>query len=82
MKKESGRMDLLSRRVYPKSDLFRLVLVSGSLRLEGERPLLGRGVYLKKDKESLGKAKAKRLLEKRFRLDDCSFVYEEMEGKL
>ena len=81
MKRENERMDLLSRKSFPKAELFRLVFSDHELLLEKDRPLKGRGVYLKKDKESIALARKKKLLERRFRLADCEAIYLEMEER-
>lgn len=82
MRKENERMDILSRKSYPKKELFRLVFHGQTLLLEKESPLKGRGVYLKKDRESIASARTKKLLERRFRLKDCADAYLEMEERL
>ncbi len=82
MKIENERMDILSRKSYPKKELFRLVFLNHELLLEKDSPLKGRGVYLKKDKDSVASARKKKLLERRFRLDNCDSIYSEMEERL
>ncbi len=82
MKRENERSDILSRKSYPKKELFRLVFLNHELLLEEDRPLKGRGVYLKKDKESVALARKKKLLERRFRLEDCDAIYLQMEERL
>lgn len=81
MRKENPRMDALSRKRYPKSELFRIV-GTPSPRLEGELPLPGRGVYLHKDKATVELSRKKRILEKAFQGQDCQHVYDCMEEKL
>ena len=75
-------MDMLSRKSYPKTELFRLVFDHDVLLLEGKSPLKGRGVYLLRSKESLETARKKKLLERRFGLADCQAIYEQMEENL
>ena len=75
-------MDMLSRKSYPKTELFRLVFTTDGLLLEGKSPLKGRGVYLLRSKESLETARKKKLLERRFGLADCQAIYEQMEENL
>ncbi len=82
MKRENERIDILSRKSYPKKELFRLVFLDHQLLLETDCPLKGRGVYLKKDKENIALARKKKLLERRFRLQDCDAIYSEMEERL
>ena len=81
MRRENGRMDIVSRKSFPKRELFRLVF-SSSLLLEGERPLKGRGVYLKKDEATIREARKRKILERRFRLSDCEAIYRAMEERL
>ena len=82
MRIENERMDIMSRKSYPKKELFRLVFLEHELLLEKDSPLKGRGVYLKKDKASVANARKKKLLERRFRLEDCDAIYLEMEERL
>ena len=82
MRIENERMDILSRKSFPRRELFRLVFSSEGLLLEGERPLKGRGVYLRKSQESIDLARKKKLLERRFHLADCEAIYKQMEEKL
>ena len=82
MKIENERMDIMSRKSYPKKELFRLVFLNHELLLEKDSPLKGRGVYLKKDKASVANARKKKLQERRFRLEDCDAIYLEMEERL
>ena len=82
MIKENERMDILTRKSHPKTELFRLVFSSNQLLLEEESPLKGRGVYLYKSKESIALARKKKLLERRFRLADCESLYKQMEERI
>ena len=69
-KKPVFRMDLATRKVYPKEELFRLVVVQGgSLLLDREGSLPGRGVYVLKDGSSVAKVFRKGML-KRYCKDD------------
>ena len=48
MKKPSERTDIVSRIAYPRETLLRFVIKEGSLFLDKEKNLPGRGVYLKR----------------------------------
>lgn len=81
MKKENTRMDACSRERFPKEELFRLTC-SPSPSLEMDRPLLGRGLYLHKDKATIEKARQRKILERAFKSPDLSYLYEMMEELL
>lgn len=68
-KKPVFRMDLATRKVYPKEELFRLVIQGGRLLLDREGNLPGRGVYVLKDGNSVTKVFRKGML-KRYCKDD------------
>ena len=46
-------MDLVSRKSYPKEKLFRLVVKDGSLVLDMDGSLPGRGIYILRDKKTV-----------------------------
>ena len=64
MRKETLRMDIVSRGRFPKEELFRLVLVGGVFTLDPEQRAPGRGVYVKRSLEALSTLKVKKVLEK------------------
>ena len=64
MKILNSRLDIASRAPLPKQQLFRLVNVGGTLLLDEAQCLPGRGIYLKKDRQSIAKARQKNLLAK------------------
>ncbi len=66
MKQENPRLDVASRKPYPKNELIRLVMVSGVVTLDRKKNLPGRGVYLKKDAASLEAALKKKAFERAF----------------
>lgn len=82
MQVENTRMDILSRKSYPKDRLFRFVVVGETPVLDEKGDMPGRGIYLLKDEETLDKAEAKLLLEKRFRLKLPEGFYAELRAKL
>ncbi|MCI1735632.1 MAG: DUF448 domain-containing protein [Bacilli bacterium] len=47
------RMDVFTRRIYPKDELFRLVYQNGTLVWDSSYSLPGRGIYVSKDGQSL-----------------------------
>ncbi len=53
-------MDLLSRKSYPRDELFRLVMLDGTLHLDNGG-LQGKGIYLHKDEETVKKAFQKKI---------------------
>lgn len=82
MRKDGKRTDAVSRKCFPREELFRLALTPDGLRLEGDgEKLPGRGIYLHQDKATLEQAKKKRILE-RFAKADCSPLYLAMEERL
>ncbi len=80
MKKENPRMDIVSRKRYPKDMLFRFVISSGLVRL-GEDGL-GRGFYLLKDPSSIETFFRKRLYSRFGKIEDEAALREELYGKV
>lgn len=68
-----NRMDILSRKKYPKDELIRLVKQDDKLVLNGD--LKGRGIYIHKDRETILKVFNKGLL-KRYNIDNESLKEE------
>ena len=64
MRKETLRMDIVSRGRFPKEELFRLVLADGVFAPDPDQSAHGRGVYVKRSLEALMALKAKKVLEK------------------
>ncbi len=64
MRKETLRMDIVSRGRFPKEELFRLVHVCGAFVLDPSLALPGRGVYVRRSLEALKALQAKKILEK------------------
>ena len=48
MKVENTRMDILSRKPYPREELIRFVIKDNNLVIDNDKKLPGRGVYMKK----------------------------------
>ena len=75
------RMDLLSRKLFPKEDLFRLVLKDSVLVFDKEKNPSGRGIYLRKDKETLALAKKKGILKRYAKNSDLDALFQELEDE-
>lgn len=75
------RMDIVSRKKFPLSELFRLTLCEGKLILDKNNTLPGRGVYVYKDIETLEELKKRNLLS-RYGKEDYRALMEEMEHDL
>lgn len=71
------RMDLLSRKQFPREELFRLVLQEGKLLLDLSYSLKGRAVYVKKDVETIEVIFKKGLL-RRYSKEDLTTLKQEM----
>lgn len=68
-KKPIVRMDLATRKTYPREELFRLVVQGGKILLDKDGNLPGRGIYVLKDGNSIAKIFRKGML-KRYCRDD------------
>ena len=62
MQRVNTRMDALTRKVYPKGEMLRLVKVEGALLVA---PSGGRGIYIHKSKETIELLENTKVLEKR-----------------
>lgn len=71
-------MDLLTRKIYPKAELFRLVKQDGKLCYDKKGDLPGRGIYLHKDRETLEKVFKKGLLKRYCPKEDLSLLEREL----
>lgn len=61
-KKEILRMDILSRKSFKKSEMYRLVMLDGTLTFDKEMNLPGKGIYIHMDEETIKKVFAKKML--------------------
>jgi len=61
MKSNPTRMDIASRKTYPKDSLLRFVRVGDKIVLDDNQSLPGRGCYLHKSKQALQLAQKKNL---------------------
>ncbi len=67
MKKENPRLDAVTRKPYPKSELLRIALVSGVVTPDPKGELPGRGLYILRDPSSLQLAIKRKVFERAFR---------------
>ena len=67
MKRENPRLDVASRKPYPKNELLRIAMVQGVVTPDLAGNLPGRGIYLHKDESSLDSALKKKAFERAFR---------------
>lgn len=79
-KKPIFRMDLLTRKSYPKQELLRLVFSDGKLIYDKDGNLPKRGIYIHKDSQTIEKVFQKGLL-KRFVKDQDLLLALERELK-
>lgn len=66
MKRENPRMDIASRKCFPKSELLRLVNVDGVVTPDILHQIPGRGAYIRKDVLALEEAKKRKAFERVF----------------
>lgn len=82
MKAVVERMDILSRKKYPKERLFRLVRKEDILFLDREGNLPGRGYYLLRETTTLEKLRKKNPLLRFSKKTDYEKLFSEMEALL
>lgn len=61
------RRCIVENKAYPKDKLIRIVVTSGRAVIDKDGKMPGRGFYVLKCKETIMKAKAKKVLEKRLK---------------
>ncbi|MBP5091728.1 MAG: DUF448 domain-containing protein [Bacilli bacterium] len=79
MQRVNTRMDALSRKRYPKEELFRLAKVEGRLILS---PSASSGIYIHKSLESIERLKNEKLVEKRLNAKVDPSLYAELKEAL
>lgn len=79
MKSISLRMDIVSRTSFEKKDLIRIVKTPSGLLIDINQEKNGRGFYIKKDKETILKARKKDILRK-YNSNDNSSIYDQLEA--
>ncbi len=65
-KKASYRKDIISGKVFPKDELVRLAKIDEKIVLDASHSMLGRGVYLRYNKENIDALKNGKILNKAF----------------
>lgn len=69
-------MDLVTRKRYPREQLFRLVKKDNNLLLDKDDTIKGRGYYVLKDKETLALLEKKKLLSRLTKSDTTTLLLE------
>lgn len=75
-----NRMDILSRKSFPREELFRLVKQDGKFLLDLNDTLPGRGIYIHRDEETLAKVFQKGLLRKYASKEDLAVLESELKN--
>ena len=79
MKVVVERMDILTRKTFPKESLLRLVRVDDVLVLDKDQTMPGRGIYLLVETETVSRLRKKNLLLRYSKKTDYEKLFEEME---
>ena len=79
MKVVVERMDILTRKTFPKESLLRLVRVDDVLVLDKDQTKPGRGIYLLAETETVSRLRKKNLLLRYSKKTDYEKLFEEME---
>ena len=66
MKRENPRLDVATRKSFPKNQLLRLVKIGPKVVVDKSQSLLGRGYYLHKDEAALELALRRHVFERLF----------------
>lgn len=82
MKQQPNRMDIATRKVYPKADLLRFVISNGEIVLDECHSMSGRGCYLYKSQASLEIALKKNLFQRIFHLAPSTELVEAIKERL
>ena len=79
MNKTIIRTCILTRTLYPRESMFRVVKTPNhEIIIDSTYKAQGHGYYLSKDKNLILKAKSKRIIEKHLRVNDCQKVYDQL----
>lgn len=79
MNKTIIRTCIVSRSLYPRESMFRVVKTPNhEIIIDSTYKAQGRGCYLSKDKNLILKAKSKHIIEKHLRVSDCQTVYDKL----
>ena len=71
-------MCVVSREKLLKEDLFRLVCIDGTIVIDKNHNMGGRGVYVKKDLATIQKGHDKHSLSRAFKMDVDESIYLEL----
>ena len=79
MNKTIIRTCILTRTLYPRESMFRVVKTPNhEIIIDSTYKAQGRGCYLSKDKNLILKAKSKHIIEKHLGVNDCQKVYDQL----
>ena len=79
MNKTIIRTCILTRTLYPRESMFRVVKTPNhEIKIDPSYKLQGRGAYLSKDKSIIENAKKRHTLERALKVNDCSYVYDQL----
>ncbi len=78
MKRIVERRDILTRKTYPKNELFRFVKRDGYLIFDKDYSMEGRGYYIHKDEKSILSLKNKNAFTRIGRISDLDKLTEEL----
>lgn len=73
------RMCVATRQLKPKQQLFRLVKQNGQIVVDLKQKMQGRGVFVSKDIDVLKTLKKSKSLNKAFKMEVDSSVYDKLE---
>ncbi|MDC4163122.1 DUF448 domain-containing protein [Mycoplasma sp. T363T] len=82
MKNISLRLDLISKKQFPKNQLFRIVFYNNQLIIDQENKIKARGVYFKKDNEFKIDKKIKALIQRSFKTKISEEQFENLSNAL
>ena len=79
MNKTIIRTCILTRTLYPRESMFRVVKTPNhEIIIDSTYKAQGRGCYLSKDKSIIENAKKRHTLERALKVNDCSYVYDQL----
>lgn len=81
-KYEVKRMDIVSRKSFPLEELFRLTVENDVLILDGKTKHPGKGIYIRKEKETLDRLEKHNVLFRYSKSTDFPSLFQEMRNAL
>ena len=79
MTKTITRICAFSKEVKDRKSMFRVVKTPNhEIKIDLDGRLQGRGAYLSKDKSIIENAKKRHTLERALKVNDCSYVYDQL----